>query len=180
MVVGVRGEANEANEASSVTAGNWVLIEGIDASINKTATITSTAHPEDMYILRPLSFGTQSIVKVAIEPINPAELPKMLDGLRKLNKTYPLLATKVEESGEHLIICPGEMYADCVLRDLRTMFSEIEIKVADPVVTFCETVAETSSIWYVEPARPDGVWVAWLRACVHLAGLRNPSRVWHV
>ena len=133
-------------EVNRVTAGNWVLIEGVDASISKTATVCGAA-TTGVSILRPLDFHTQATMKVALEPINPAELPKMLDGLRKLNKTYPLLTTKVEESGEHLVLCPGELYADSVLRDLRTMFSSIEIKVADPVVTFCETVAETSSIW---------------------------------
>jgi len=85
-------------------------------------------------------------MKVAIEPINPSELPKMLDGLRKINKSYPLAITKVEESGEHIILGTGEMYLDCVLHDLRKMYSEIEIKVADPVVRFCETVIETSSL----------------------------------
>jgi len=35
---------------------------------------------------------------------------------------------------------------DCILHDLRKMYSEIEIKVADPCVTFCETVIDTSSI----------------------------------
>eukprot|EP01083_Nonionella_stella_P218945 784660_1 len=83
---------------------------------------------------------------ITIEPLKPAELPKMLDGLRAINKTYPLAHTKVEESGEHIILGTGELYMDCVLRDLRTMYTEIEIKVADPVVTFCETVLETSSI----------------------------------
>lgn len=33
----------------------------------------------------------------------------MLDGLRKLNKAYPLLSTKVEESGEHVILGTGEL-----------------------------------------------------------------------
>eukprot|EP00455_Lapot_gusevi_P035988 TRINITY_DN3993_c0_g1_i8.p1 TRINITY_DN3993_c0_g1~~TRINITY_DN3993_c0_g1_i8.p1 ORF type:complete len:371 (-),score=104.64 TRINITY_DN3993_c0_g1_i8:119-1231(-) len=70
----------------------------------------------------------------------------MLDGLRKANKSYPLLTTKVEESGEHIILCTGELYANCVLHDLRRMYSDIEIKVADPVVSFCETVSETSSL----------------------------------
>ena len=62
----------------------------------------------------------------------------------------------------------GELYLDCVMHDLRKMYSEIgillkilwvtlkifhgwqmfflEIKVADPVVAFCETVVETSSL----------------------------------
>lgn len=70
----------------------------------------------------------------------------MLDGLRKVNKSYPLLTTKVEESGEHIILGTGELYLDCVMHDLRRLFSEIEIKVSDPVVKFCETVVETSAL----------------------------------
>ena len=70
----------------------------------------------------------------------------MLEGLRKVNKSYPLLVTKVEESGEHILIGTGELYMDCVLHDLRRMYSEIEIKVSDPSVCLCETVIETSSI----------------------------------
>ncbi len=86
------------------------------------------------------------MIKIAVEPVNPSELPKMLDGLRKANKSYPLLNTKVEESGEHVVLGTGELYLDCVMHDLRRMYSEIEIKVADPVVSFCETVVDTSSI----------------------------------
>jgi translation elongation factor EF-G len=57
--------------------------------------------------IRPLKFNTQSVMKIAVEPVNPSELPKMLDGLRKVNKSYPLLSTKVEESGEHVILGTG-------------------------------------------------------------------------
>ncbi len=46
-------------------------------------------------IFHPLKFNTQSTIKIAVEPVNPSELPKMLDGLRKVNKSYPLLVTKV-------------------------------------------------------------------------------------
>ena len=52
-------------------------------------------------------------------------MPKMLDGLRKVNKSYPLLTTRVEESGEHVVLGTGEMYLDCVMHDLRKMYSEI-------------------------------------------------------
>lgn len=106
------------------------------------------------------------MIKIAVEPVNPSELPKMLDGLRKVNKSYPSLTTKVsllhggwqecrdhrrppeksphpvsnglksphqmfqvEESGEHIILGTGELYLDCVMHDLRKMYSEIDIKV---------------------------------------------------
>lgn len=133
-------------EVNRVTAGNWALFEGMDTGITKTATVTSEHHNEDACIFRPLKFNTLAVMKVAIEPINPSELPKMLEGLRKINKSYPLATTQVEESGEHIILGTGELYLDSVLHDLRNMYSEIEIKVADPVVKFCETVVETSSL----------------------------------
>uniref|UniRef100_A0A914RBV4 Elongation Factor G domain-containing protein n=1 Tax=Parascaris equorum TaxID=6256 RepID=A0A914RBV4_PAREQ len=106
-------------EVSRVPAGNWVLIEGIDQPIVKTSTITQLDFDEDVYIFRPLKFNTKSVVKMAVEPINPSELPKMLDGLRKVNKSYPLLTTRVEESGEHVMLGTGELYMDCVMHDMR-------------------------------------------------------------
>ncbi|KAF6229897.1 hypothetical protein HO133_004234 [Letharia lupina] len=133
---------------SGVPAGNWVLLSGIDNSIVKTATIVPPRLPddEDAYIFKPVKHFTESVFKVAVEPINPSELPKMLDGLRKVNKSYPLITTKVEESGEHVILGTGELYMDCVLHDLRRLYSEMELKVSDPVTRFCETVVETSAI----------------------------------
>lgn len=139
-------EARYKVELNRIPAGNWVLIEGIDQPIVKTATITDLSITDDVYIFRPLKFNTQSVIKIAVEPVNPSELPKMLDGLRKVNKSYPLLTTRVEESGEHVVLGTGELYLDCVMHDLRKMYSEIDIKVADPVVAFCETVVETSSL----------------------------------
>ena len=35
---------------------------------------------------------------------------------------FPL---QVEESGEHVILGTGELYLDCVMHDLRKMYSEI-------------------------------------------------------
>jgi U5 small nuclear ribonucleoprotein component len=123
-----------------------VTLSGVDSSISKTATITSLDITDELRIFRPIKQLTQSVLKVAVEPMNPSELPKMLDGLRKINKTYPLVETRVEESGEHVLLGTGELYLDCVMHDLRTMFAEIEIKVSDPVVKFCETVVETSAL----------------------------------
>ncbi|CAI6278594.1 unnamed protein product [Periconia digitata] len=133
---------------SGVPAGNWVLLGGVDNSIVKTATIVAQKLPddEDAYIFRPIRHFFESVFKVAVEPINPSELPKMLDGLRKINKSYPLITTKVEESGEHIVLGTGELYMDCVLHDLRRLYADMEIKISDPVTRFCETVEEMSAI----------------------------------
>lgn len=133
---------------SGVPAGNWVLLGGVDNSIVKSATIVSLKFEdeEEANIFKPIRHIAESVFKVAVEPVNPSELPKMLDGLRKVNKSYPLISTKVEESGEHVVLGTGELYMDCVLHDLRKLYSEMEIKISDPVTRFCETVVETSAI----------------------------------
>lgn len=140
------GEARYVIEVDRVPAGNWILLEGVDSAIVKTATITAPDNPLEPQIFRPLRFDLTPTVKIAVEPVNPSELPKMTDGLRKISKTYPLVHTKVEESGEHVIYGTGELYLDCVMHDLRRMYAEIDIRVADPSVALCESVVETSSL----------------------------------
>lgn len=98
-------------EVDKALAGSWIAIEGIDQSITKTATITSP-EVEELEVFKKLDFNSEASIKVACEPLNPSELPKMIEGLRKINKSYPLASTKVEESGEHIIIGTGELYID--------------------------------------------------------------------
>lgn len=131
---------------NAIPPGNWALIGGIDGTIVKSATIVSDTLEEDAYIFQPLKYISRPVVKVSVEPLNPSELPKMLDGLRKVNKSYALLQTKVEESGEHIILGSGELYLDCVLHDLRKLYSQMEIKVSDPATKFSETCIETTAM----------------------------------
>uniref|UniRef100_A0A7S1U9A6 Tr-type G domain-containing protein n=1 Tax=Phaeomonas parva TaxID=124430 RepID=A0A7S1U9A6_9STRA len=134
-------------EVDQLGAGNWVMLQGVDATINKTATLAGLgAEGADATIFKPLKFNETAVVKLAVEPLRPSELPKMVEGLRRINKSYPLSKTKVEESGEHVVCTTGELALDCIMHDLREMYSKIEVKVADPVVSFRETVIETSSL----------------------------------
>ena len=141
------GETRYNIPTDGVPAGSMVMLGSVDNSIVKSATIISPAleDEEDAYIFKPVVHFTESVLKVAVEPINPSELPKMLDGLRKIQKSYPLIKTKVEESGEHIVLGTGELYMDCVLHDLRRLYADMDIKVSDPVTRFCETVVETSA-----------------------------------
>eukprot|EP00501_MAST-03F_sp_TOSAG23-6_P001340 GSMAST32.ASY1.ANO1.1389.1 assembled CDS len=65
---------------SRAIAGNLVMLEGIDASIMKTATVyVPSGESEALAIFKPLVFDTISVVKIAVEPLRPSELPKMLE-----------------------------------------------------------------------------------------------------
>lgn len=146
-------------QVTLATAGNWVFLSGIDATIAKTATIVGAADGNEeveaeteenaVHIFSPLKFpnaGGESIMKIALEPLKPAELPKMVEGLRRVSKSYPMAKTRVEESGEHVLFGTGELYMDCLLHDLRHVYADVEVKVADPSVALRETVIDTSSL----------------------------------
>ena len=146
-------EARYRIPVQSAPAGSWVLIAGVDQSIVKTATLVSASskdgeegNDEGVYTFKPLEFENKAVVKIAVEPLHPSDLPKMVEGLRKISKTYPALQTKVEESGEHIVVGMGEIYLDSAMKDLREVYADIEVKVADPVVVFAETVVETSAL----------------------------------
>lgn len=149
-------------EINKMYEGNIVLIEGVDEYISKSATIVNSMSFNNMKninsplnnisnegiqsisVLKPIDYFNFSYFKINIEPIIPSELPKMIDGLLRINKSYPLCKIKVEETGEHIITGTGEMYMNCIMHDLRVLYSEIEIKISDPCVVFQETVFESS------------------------------------
>ena len=142
------GQAHYRIYVNKATVGSLVFIEGIHHLIAKTATLTHTT-PQCDYVksFAPLNFvGNLPTLKVAVEPLKPSQLPKLVEGLRGIGKTFPLVSTKVEESGEHIIFGTGELQLDVVLHDLRICFSDIEVKVSDPSTCFRETIVDTSFV----------------------------------
>ena len=59
-----------------------------------------------------------------------------VEGLRKINKSYPLAVTKVEESGEHAIMGTGELYLDSVMK-VRGSICSFHAADVFPEATFC-------------------------------------------
>lgn len=122
-----------------------MAIEGIDQFITKTATVTSV-DSQNVVACSKLHFNTEATVRQALEPLNPSELPKMLEGLRKISKSYPIAETRVEESGEHTIVGTSELQLDQMMHDLRELYAKVEIRVSEPFVSICETVQEASAV----------------------------------
>lgn len=102
--------------------------------------------PGDLLPFKELYLPSPATFKIALEPLIPSELPKMLLGIRNLNRSYPGLVSIIETSGEHTLSGYGEIYLDSVLKDLREKYAGIEIKISDPWVNFRETIIETSCI----------------------------------
>jgi elongation factor 2 len=73
-----------------VPCGNTVALSGVDEYLIKTGTIASVDHPESCPI-RSMKYSVSPVVRVAVKPKNPADLPKLVLGLKKLAKSDPLV-----------------------------------------------------------------------------------------
>mgnify|MGYP003587639116 CR=1 FL=1 len=125
-----------------VPCGNTCALIGIDENLVKTGTISD--HPE-AYNIRIMKYSVSPVVRVAIQPKNPSELPKLVAGMQRLAKSDPLVVCiNDEETGENIIAGSGELHVEICINDLVNEYAMIEIKQSDPVVSYRETVTAVS------------------------------------
>lgn len=127
----------------NVPAGNTCGLVGVDNYLIKTGTIASS---ETAHNLRAMKYSVSPVVRVAVEPANQSDLPKLVEGLKRLAKSDPLVQITQEESGENIIAGAGELHLEICLKDLEEDFMNgAKIRVSEPVVSYRETVVDESS-----------------------------------
>merc|ERR1712170_278447 len=124
-----------------VPCGNICGLVGVDQFLVKTGTISTFDKAHNMKVMK---FSVSPVVRVAVECKNPSELPKLVEGLKRLAKSDPMVQCSIEESGEHIIAGAGELHLEICLKDLEEEHAGIPIKKSDPVVSYRETVSEES------------------------------------
>jgi elongation factor 2 len=132
----------KVEQVPDVPCGNTVGLVGVDQYLMKQGTISDH---EDAHNIRVMKYSVSPVVRVAVEPKNASDLPKLVEGMKKLSKSDPLVLCYTEESGEHVIAGCGELHIEICLNDLVNEYAKCEIKKSDPVVTYKETVTATSS-----------------------------------
>jgi len=138
------GRSTEA--VDDVPCGNVVGLVGVDSFIVKTASLTDE-DCLDACPLKDMKYSVSAVVRVAVEPKNPGDLPKLVEGLKRLTKSDPLVQTYMEESGEHIVAGAGELHLEICLKDLQEDFmGGAPLKISDPVVSYRETVISESSM----------------------------------
>ena len=72
----------------NVPCGNICGLVGVDQFLVKTGTITTF---ENAHNLKVMKFSVSPVVRVAVEAKNPADLPKLVEGLKRLAKSDPMV-----------------------------------------------------------------------------------------
>jgi elongation factor 2 len=142
-------------------AGNIVGLVGIDQYLLKSGTLTTSPTAHNMRVMK---FSVAAVVQVAVEVKSATDLPKLVEGLKRLSKSDPMVQISTSESGEHLITTAGELHLEIcvkvsyiillpvcslsphtVQQDLEE-FAGVPLKISEPIVPYRETVTAESSI----------------------------------
>jgi len=124
--------------------GNIVGLVGVDAYLLKAGTISThdEAHP-----FATMKYSVSPVVRVAVEVVNASDLPKLMEGLKRLAKSDPLVLCYTAPTGEHVIAGAGELHLEICINDLKNDFMKgAPVKVGQPVVSFNETVSEETPL----------------------------------
>ncbi|RKP13412.1 elongation factor 2 [Piptocephalis cylindrospora] len=124
-------------------AGNILGLVGVDQFLLKSGTITTS---ETAHNLKVMKFSVSPVVRVAVEVKNANDLPKLVEGLKRLSKSDPCVQCYTSDSGEHIVAGAGELHLEICLKDLEEDHAQVPLKTGDPVVQYCETVQEESAI----------------------------------
>ena len=128
-------------EVPDVPCGNIVGLSGIDRYLVKTGTISDN---ESAYCIKSMKYSFAPLVKVTVMPKEPADLPRLIEGLKKLSKSDPLAMASIVDD-QCIIGGCGESHIEICLNDLQLEYATCELKISDPFVTYKETVTDKSS-----------------------------------
>lgn len=126
-----------------VPAGNIVGLVGVDQFLLKSGTLTTS---ETAHNLKVMKFSVSPVVRRSVQVKNANDLPKLVEGLKRLSKSDPCVLTSISESGEHIVAGAGELHLEICLKDLEEDHAGVPLKVSDPVVSYRESVGRDSSI----------------------------------
>jgi len=126
-----------------VPAGNILGLVGVDQFLLKSGTLTTSDTAHNMKVMK---FSVSPVVQVAVEVKNANDLPKLVEGLKRLSKSDPCVLTFISESGEHIVAGAGELHLEICLKDLEEDHAGIPLKISPPVVSYRETVSGDSSM----------------------------------
>jgi len=123
-------------QVDEISAGNVLAIAGINGNAGDTVTLEEeTAFMELKHLFEP-------VVTESIEAKKSADLPKLIEVLRVVQKEDPTIKVEInEETGQHLISGMGELHLEIIVNRIKTE-KNVEVSASPPVVVYRETITK--------------------------------------
>ena len=135
-------------QMESVPAGNVLAIVGLNTDVGDTITQSEqTPFEEIRHIFQP-------VITKSIEVVRSADLPKLIEVLRKVGKEDPSIKVEInDETGENLISGMGELHLEIIEGRIKTE-KGLEVKTGPPIVVYRESIAKPCD--EIEVRTPNG------------------------
>ncbi|KAH6664351.1 putative ribosome biogenesis protein Ria1, partial [Plectosphaerella plurivora] len=128
----------------SVPAGVVFGIGGLEGKLLKSGTLCSQV--EGAVNLSGINTLGKPIVRVALEPVNPMDLDKLISGLKLLVQSDPCAEFELFSSGETVLLTAGELHLERCLTDLQERYARCEIQAGAPIVPYRETIVRAEEM----------------------------------
>ena len=133
MYVGIKNEPFD-----NVPAGNVLAIGGIDGYAGETI----TEEPEQPF--EELRHIFEPVITKSIKVANTADLPKLVEVLRRVAKEDPSIKIEIhEETGENLMSGMGELHLEIVENRIVTE-KGLKVQTSPPIVVYRESITSKS------------------------------------
>ena len=126
-------------QIDEIPAGNICGIVGLKDSFAGETVSTIPLEP-----FESLKHLFEPVVTKSIEAKSPADLPKLVEVLKIVNKEDPTLFVKInEETGENLLSGMGELHLEVIENRIKSE-KDLDIITSPPIVVYRETVTKKS------------------------------------
>jgi elongation factor 2 len=132
-------------EVSMVSAGNLASL-ALTGTVKAGETLVDLEHKASMVPFEGISYVTEPVVTLTIEPKNPKDIPVLLKGMEALTGEDPNLKVTVDrETGEYLLSGMGELHLEVAINQLKSSCS-LEVGISSPRVVYMESVEKKGII----------------------------------
>ncbi len=129
----------------SVAAGNIAATLGLEAA-RAGETVVQVAYKDSVAPFERLRYVSEPVVTMAVEPKKTADLPRLVEALRKLSIEDPNILVKInEETGEYLISGMGPLHLEIALTFLKENYG-VEVDTTPPLVVYREACRAPSQV----------------------------------
>ncbi len=146
-------------EVSWVPAGNLASLT-LMGKVKAGETLVDLEHKANMVPFEGISYVSEPVVTLAVEPKNPHDIPVLLEGLEKLASEDPNLKVMADpQTGEYLLSGMGELHLEVAINQLKTS-SGLEVGVSSPRVVYMESVEKKGVVALAKsPNKQNSFWV---------------------
>jgi elongation factor 2 len=145
---------------NNISAGNIAALSDLDLA-RAGHTLVDYKHREAMIPFERVKYAVEPVMTISIEPKKPADLPKLIEAMKRLSIEDPNLTTTIDkETGQYLISGIGELHLETATNFLKQYIGDAELTTSSPIAAYRETVTKQGrTVTTKSPNKRNKFWV---------------------